>query len=511
LCRVAAGWLTSCVGYLGVTVNDRSELEELFHVDLLVTCPPHFNVTFTLRNWRWRPDRTFDVLIDDAHSSYRVLPTALTLPDRHRAVACAQSDDVIGSGVGEWSAVAVVAVVVTVSVVAVGACAYAAMDGSRQRPTSPVDEPQVAPRKPGNGSRCAAAEASDGTSEQLTALDCTRLSQTSPVDKPEVALRGTGNGLRYAGLDRTRQCPTSPVDKPEVALRGTGNGSCNEDAASGRTRQRPTSTVDKREVWMTETGSGLRCAAFEALSRTRQSPTSAVDEPELALTATVNSYDDRRRRRTIVVVRVVLRLVFALSLTFTACSTAFYYSQWRRIDDVGYLPAARRRFDLAAAAALDRLVEHVTAGAEAGGVREMRRACDGYVADLAAAVSERVAAEARPGDAGSAAGRLYRRAVGRIADDLEQQIADLRRRLDARLRPAGARFRRLVRDSLRLPWFSYARNLFNRSAVHPLHSTPADDDDVSFLLPPETFTFADFLRIYSVEEVESWQRRFSKG
>ena len=481
MCRVAAGWLTSCVGYLGVTVNDRSELEELFHVDLLVTCPPHFNVTFTLPNWRWRPDRTFDVLIDDAHSSYRVFLTALTLPDRHRAVACAQSDDVIGSGVGEWSAVAMVAVVVTVSVVAVGACAYAAMDGSRQRPTSPVDEPQVAPRKPGNGSRCAAAEASDGTSEQLTALDCTRLSQTSPVDKPE------------------------------VALRGTGNGSCNEDAASGRTRQRPTSTVDKREVWMTETGSGLRCAAFEALSRTRQSPTSAVDEPELALTATVNSYDDRRRRRTIVVVRVVLRLVFALSLTFTACSTAFYYSQWRRIDDVGYLPAARRRFDLAAAAALDRLMEHVTAGAEAGGVREMRRACDGYVADLAAAVSERVAAEARPGDAGSAAGRLYRRAVGRIADDLEQQIADLRRRLDARLRPAGARFRRLVRDSLRLPWFSYARNMFNRSAVHPLHSTPADDDDVSFLLPPETFTFADFLRIYSVEEVESWQRRFSEG
>ena len=471
--------MTSCVGYLGVTVNDRSELEELFHVDLLVTCPPHFNVTFTLPNWRWRPDRTFDVLIDDTHSSYRVFLTALTLPDRHRAVACAQSDDVIGSGVGEWSAVAVVTVVVTVSAVAVGACAYAAMDGSRQRPTSPVDEPQVAPRKPGNGSRCAAAEASDGTSEQLTALDCTRLSQTSPVDKPE------------------------------VALRGTGNGSCNEDAASGRTRQRPTSTVDKREVWMTETGSGLRCAAFEA--RTRQSPTSAVDEPELALTATVNSYDDRRRRRTIVVVRVVLRLVFALSLTFTACSTAFYYSQWRRIDDVGYLPAARRRFDLAAATALDRLVEHVTAGAEAGGVREMRRACDGYVADLAAAVSERVAAEARPGDAGSAAGRLYRRAVGRIADDLEQQIADLRRRLDARLRPAGARFRRLVRDSLRLPWFSYARNLFNRSALHPPHSTPADDDDVSFLLPPETFTFADFLRIYSVEEVESWQRRFSEG
>jgi len=469
--------LTSCVGYLGVTVNDRSELEELFHVDLLVTCPPHFNVTFTLPNWRWRPDRTFDVLIDDAHSSYRVFLTALTLPDRHRAVACAQSDDVIGSGVGEWSAVAMVAVVVTVSVVAVGACAYAAMDGSRQRPTSPVDEP----REPGNGCRCAAAEASDGTSEQLTALDCTRLSQTSPVDEPE------------------------------VGLRGTGNGSCNEDAASGRTRQRPTSTVDKREVWMTETGSGLRCAAFEALSRTRQSPTSAVDEPELALTATVNSYDDRRRRRTIVVVRVVLRLVFALSLTFTACSTAFYYSQWRRIDDVGYLPAARRRFDLAAAAALDRLMEHVTAGAEAGGVREMRRACDGYVADLAAAVSERVAAEARPGDAGSAAGRLYRRAVGRIADDLEQQIADLRRRLDARLRPAGARFRRLVRDSLRLPWFSYARNMFNRSAVHPLHSTPADDDDVSFLLPPETFTFADFLRIYSVEEVESWQRRFSEG
>jgi len=376
--------MTSCFGYLGVTINDRTELEELFHVDVLVSCPPHFNVTFSVPNWRWRPDCTFDVILDDAHSSYRVFLTTITFHGR-RAHTCApdtHTDDVISRGVAEWSVVALVSVVIILSVVAVGSCAYAALETTGQRPISAVDE-------------------------------------------PEVALTGTGSAARH------------PAD----------------------------------------------C--------------------------------ERRRRRAIVVVRVVLRVVFALSLTFTACSTAFYVSQWRRVADAGHLSATRRRFEVDAATARDRLVDHVTTqpGADVARVREMQLACDGYVSELASAVDDRVATASKADDAGSA-GRMYRRAMVRISDDLDRLIDDFRRRLDVQLRPVGARFRRVVKQSLNVPWFSYARSLFNKTARRSAHSTPPSpstlSDSVNFLLPHQTSSFAKFLRVYSVEEVESWHRRFSE-
>ena len=106
---------------------------------------------------------------------------------------------------------------------------------------------------------------------------------------------------------------------------------------------------------------------------------------------------------------------------------------------------------------------------------------------------------------------MYRRATRRVHDDLERLVDDLRRRLDVRLRPAAARFRRVVETSLRLPWFSYARSLFNKTARLTAPTNSTRRDAVSFLIPPATSAFAEFLRVYNVEEVERWHRRFSEG
>jgi len=65
-----------CPAYLGITVNDRLEYEKLFRYDLLISCPPNFNITFFIPNWRGvKPEKTFDLILDDARKPYRVFLT----------------------------------------------------------------------------------------------------------------------------------------------------------------------------------------------------------------------------------------------------------------------------------------------------------------------------------------------------------------------------------------------------------------------------------------------------
>ena len=66
------GELTDCPGYLAITINDRLESEELFKYDLLISCPPHFNLTFALPTLGLRQDKAFDVVFFDAKTEYRV-------------------------------------------------------------------------------------------------------------------------------------------------------------------------------------------------------------------------------------------------------------------------------------------------------------------------------------------------------------------------------------------------------------------------------------------------------
>jgi len=38
--------MSACPAYLGVVINNRLELDELFRYDLLILCPADFNLTF---------------------------------------------------------------------------------------------------------------------------------------------------------------------------------------------------------------------------------------------------------------------------------------------------------------------------------------------------------------------------------------------------------------------------------------------------------------------------------
>lgn len=71
--------MSGCPAYLGITINNRLELEELFRYDLLILCPEEFNLTFKVPNWGQHPDKTFDVRLQDAIRSYDIYLTQLVL------------------------------------------------------------------------------------------------------------------------------------------------------------------------------------------------------------------------------------------------------------------------------------------------------------------------------------------------------------------------------------------------------------------------------------------------
>ena len=67
--------MSDCPGYLGLTINDLMEEEELFHYDCLIFCPNHFNLSFKVPNKGQRPDRTFEVHLQDAKKNYSIYLT----------------------------------------------------------------------------------------------------------------------------------------------------------------------------------------------------------------------------------------------------------------------------------------------------------------------------------------------------------------------------------------------------------------------------------------------------
>ena len=71
--------MSACPSYLGVTINDRVQSEELIKYDLLVFCPSQFDVTFWLPNWGQRSSKTFDVQLQDSQRTHVVFLTHLLL------------------------------------------------------------------------------------------------------------------------------------------------------------------------------------------------------------------------------------------------------------------------------------------------------------------------------------------------------------------------------------------------------------------------------------------------
>lgn len=71
--------MSACPGYLGITINNRIDQEELFKYDALVSCPCEFNITFKIPNWGQKQDKTFDLHLEDSRKSYDIYLSHLML------------------------------------------------------------------------------------------------------------------------------------------------------------------------------------------------------------------------------------------------------------------------------------------------------------------------------------------------------------------------------------------------------------------------------------------------
>ena len=70
-----SGSMTTCPGYLCITVNDKLDLEEIARYDLLISCPPEFNITFFVPITGDNLEKTFDITLDDATNEHQVYLT----------------------------------------------------------------------------------------------------------------------------------------------------------------------------------------------------------------------------------------------------------------------------------------------------------------------------------------------------------------------------------------------------------------------------------------------------
>lgn len=125
--------MTACPAYLGIVLEDRTELSEVARYDLLVSCPPRFNATFLIPTSGGSVEKTFAVVLDDSHKEHHVYMTRMIL-ERH-ARGCGRtkpSPPIRSSKYRTTLADAAVAVVLLIVVfAAVLCCTYRCLTSQR--------------------------------------------------------------------------------------------------------------------------------------------------------------------------------------------------------------------------------------------------------------------------------------------------------------------------------------------------------------------------------------------
>jgi len=80
-----AGHVTDCPAYLSLTVNDRAASEELCRYDMLISCPPQFNITINVPppppSRIGGGDRVFEVVLHDSKIQQRVFLSTFIIRD----------------------------------------------------------------------------------------------------------------------------------------------------------------------------------------------------------------------------------------------------------------------------------------------------------------------------------------------------------------------------------------------------------------------------------------------
>lgn len=400
--------MTDCPGYLAITINDRLESEELFKYDLLVSCPPHFNLTFALPTLGLRQDKAFDVVFFDAKAEYRVFLNFVWNEGNDFTAATTRTD------------------------------LYGQLDTNLDHRLQ----------------WDAHFQSSSGI-YYFAVIAILSLSLTFVCSVVHVSLYFSS---RAAVQSKQRKKKQSSVSSYSEAA-----GLC-----APRIAYRSTTTP-----------------GFRSLTP---------------------------RRRFLVLLYVFVRIGFSLLFTFSALSVLLRLCLRRPIDTV-----------VATAASNTYLADHVTGDAsdvierqfevelrrQAYLVRDIERACSGYVDELSSAVRSWAQERAQGATigVGSVTGvvqKTFRRTVAVYQRNLRSVWGHQVRSIENQLKPMIKRHQVRVAAILNGAWFQFPQSLFNAS-LKRAPQEPIDDNglpDLGLSEPDETPSFREFLHLDDEEEVQ---------
>ena len=94
-----AGRTSGCPAYLGLTIDDHSDMREIMKYDMLVSCPPRFSFTVSFPAAGDEASvHTFRVQISDSRTNYSIFLTHLSVDRESNAIIATDSRDVIHVG-----------------------------------------------------------------------------------------------------------------------------------------------------------------------------------------------------------------------------------------------------------------------------------------------------------------------------------------------------------------------------------------------------------------------------
>ena len=94
-----AGRTSGCQAYLGLTIDDHSDMREIMKYDMLVSGPPRFSFTVSFPTaGDVSSVQTFRVQISDARTNYSIFLTHLRVSEEDNAIIATDSRDVINVG-----------------------------------------------------------------------------------------------------------------------------------------------------------------------------------------------------------------------------------------------------------------------------------------------------------------------------------------------------------------------------------------------------------------------------
>lgn len=509
-------------------VIDRTEREELFNFDVLVSCPSFFNLSFFLpTGWSTvaslSDDRIFEVTFNDGKRSHSVFLTHLHFRPSasshrkssadHEYLATPESLTLTLTLCLLFAAIILTCAVypaVRVSLVLGGAAAlakhrhdyckteFARSDDPGNVPSTivpvPVDSEALDPKN-------CQSEVDGGSLCECDDIPLAK-SNYSPNRSPN--LLNIYDRPHLMDLRLPRDLTNQAVDERNSTTGGSLDNHSDSNRSTETEKQREDRSAEMQQPGFVDPETMDVAAADQRdETKTKQRLTSKQPVPP----------------RVLLLCYVVLRVTCAVTLTFTvAASLADYYLE----DGFEYdFPDVLHSMHLGRGVRLDRLAgRHIEEEVlrQAMEVRESQNACEIYMHDLIGIIHRRLAPDIvgfdsrrnsllwRDSDESRQAIARFSASLATFKSSVTNFTHAYRAKVEDVIRPWFRRCHSYLVRIFRNPWLLFPESLFNRTGSGTLDGLSSDPSRSKF--SGVEVNFGLFLNVQEVEVVQFWERKF---